>query len=55
MEMLKNDDFYNILKEVVEFGISRYERDYSECYENSDLVLYQKLLDDCLYIHTLIN
>lgn len=42
MEMLKNDDFYNILKELVEFGISRYERDYSECYENSDLVLYQK-------------
>ena len=42
MEMLKNDDFYNILKELVEFGISRYERDYSDCYENSDLVLYQK-------------
>ena len=41
MEMLKNDDFYNILKELVEFGISRYERDYSDCYENSDLVLYQ--------------
>ena len=40
--LLKNDDFYNILKELVEFGISRYERDYSECYENSDLVLYQK-------------
>ena len=40
--MLKNDDFYTILKELVEFGISRYERDYSDCYENSDLVLYQK-------------
>ena len=42
MEMLKNDNFYDILKELVEFGISRYERDYSNCYENSDLVLYQK-------------
>lgn len=42
IEMLKNDDFYTILKELVEFGISRYKRDYSDCYENSDLVLYQK-------------
>ena len=42
MEMLKNNNFYNILKELVEFGISRYKRDYSDCYENSDLVLYQK-------------
>ena len=40
--MLKDDDFYTILKELVEFGISRYKRDYSDCYENSDLVLYQK-------------
>jgi hypothetical protein len=40
--MLKNDDFYNILKELVDFGISRYERDYSNCYGNSDFVLYQK-------------
>lgn len=42
IEMLKNDDFYTIMKELVEFGISRFERDYSNCYENSDLVLYQK-------------
>lgn len=41
-EMLKNDDFYNTLKELVEFGISRYERDYSNGYDDSDLVLYQK-------------
>lgn len=41
-EMLKNEDFYNILKELVDFGISRYERDYTCCYENSDFVLYQK-------------
>lgn len=42
IEMLKNDDFHCVLKELVEFGISRYERDYSNCYEKSDLVLYQK-------------
>ncbi len=42
MKMLKNKDFYNILDELVDFGISRYERDYSKTYKNSDLVLYQK-------------
>lgn len=42
MEMLKHDDFCNILNELVEFGISRYQRDYSNNYENSDFVLYQK-------------
>lgn len=42
VNMLKDDDFYSILKELVEFGISRYERDYSDYYEDSDFVLYQK-------------
>ena len=42
MEMLSNDDFYNILKELVDFGISRYERDYRNSYAKTDLVLYQK-------------
>ncbi len=42
LKMLGNDDFYNILEELVEFGISRYERDYSDCYDKSDFVLYQK-------------
>ena len=37
-EMLANNDFYNILKELVDFGISRYKRDYGQ----TDLVLYQK-------------
>jgi hypothetical protein len=41
-EMLGNDAFYNIIKELVEFGISRYQRDYSNSYEQTDLVLYQK-------------
>ena len=41
-EMLANNDFYNILKELVDFGISRYKRDYSKTYKQTDLVLYQK-------------
>lgn len=41
-KMLENKDFYNILKELVEFGISRYERDFSDRYKQTDLVLYQK-------------
>ena len=42
LQMLKNDDFYAVLKELVEFGISRYERDYKNSYDQTDLVLYQK-------------
>jgi hypothetical protein len=41
-EMLKNDVFYHILGELVDFGISRYQRDYSNSYGQTDLVLYQK-------------
>lgn len=40
--MLSNIDFYNIVEELVDFGISRYERDYNKSYEKTDLVLYQK-------------
>ncbi|MCR4753946.1 MAG: DEAD/DEAH box helicase [Lachnospiraceae bacterium] len=42
MSMLANKEFYEILDELVEFGISRYERDYSNGFRNSDFVLYQK-------------
>ena len=41
-EMLANADFYNIIDEIIEFGISRYERDYSRGYRGTDLVLYKK-------------
>ncbi|MDD6036701.1 MAG: DEAD/DEAH box helicase [Lachnospiraceae bacterium] len=41
-EMLQNPEFYGILKELIEFGISRYKRNYSERYQDTDLVLYQK-------------
>ena len=40
--MVENEQFYAILKELVEFGISRYQRDYSNTYRDTDLVLYQK-------------
>ncbi|MCR5605043.1 MAG: DEAD/DEAH box helicase [Lachnospiraceae bacterium] len=42
LKLLSNNDFYDILHELVEFGISRYERDYSKGFKNKDLVLYQK-------------
>lgn len=42
LEMLSNDKFYDVLKELVDFGISRYERDYRHSYDQTDLVLYQK-------------
>ncbi len=41
-KMVENEQFYAILKELVEFGISRYQRDYSNTYRDTDLVLYQK-------------
>ena len=40
--MLANKQFYEILQELVEFGICRYERDFSNTYKGTDLVLYQK-------------
>lgn len=40
--MLGNKDFYDMLKELVDFGIKRYERDFSNTYRGTDFVLYQK-------------
>lgn len=40
--MLANPEFEEVLREVVEFGLSRYQRDYSNRYKDTDLVLYQK-------------
>lgn len=42
LQMLSDNEFYDILQELVEFGISRYERDYSNTYDQTDFVLYQK-------------
>lgn len=40
--MLNNPDFVKIFNEIVEFGISRYKGNYSERYQDTNLVLYQK-------------
>ena len=40
--MLKNPEFKMILMELIDFGRYRYQRDYSDRYANTDLVLYQK-------------
>lgn len=42
MKMLKDDSFYQIMQELIEFARYRYERDYSSRYQNTDFVLYQK-------------
>ena len=42
LNMLSNDDFYNVIQELIEFGISRFKQNYSDSYEKTDLVLYQK-------------
>ena len=41
-EMLQNKDFYKILEELIDFGISRYKENFSMRYQDTDLVLYQK-------------
>ena len=41
-EMMHNKEFYDIVKELLEFGRYRYERDYANTYQNTELVLYQK-------------
>ena len=40
--MLANKNFYEILEELIDFGIYRYERDFSNTYKETDFVLYQK-------------
>lgn len=42
LKMLENENFYNIVQELIEFGIGRYNQNYSDSYEKTDLVLYQK-------------
>ena len=41
-EMLQNEDFYHILEELIDFGISRYKENFSMRYQDTDFVLYQK-------------
>ena len=41
-KMLENPEFYAIVKELVDFGLARFELNYSHVYSNTNLVLYQK-------------
>ena len=41
-KMLENQEFVVILNEILDFGIMRYQRDYSDRYKDTDLVLYKK-------------
>lgn len=49
-KVLENMEFTNLLEDLIQFGKSRYERDYSDPYQDTDLVLYQKYTyeDVCL-------
>lgn len=40
--MKKNPDFYNIFKELIEYGITRYNEIYSNRYKDTNFVLYKK-------------
>jgi superfamily II DNA or RNA helicase len=42
LAMLEDNVFYQMLRELVAFGISRYQRDYSNTYKDTNFVLYQK-------------
>ena len=42
LKMLGNPDFYEMVEELVAFGIQRHKRDYANTYDNTDFVLYQK-------------
>lgn len=44
--LLKRKEFYNIVNEIVEFGISRYNTNYSNRYLNTNFQLYQKYTYD---------
>lgn len=41
-QMLEHREFRDVLRELLDFGISRYTANYSQRYEDTDLVLYQK-------------
>ena len=41
-KMIHNKEFYDIIKELLEFGKYRYWRDYSKTYQDTEFVLYKK-------------
>jgi len=47
--LLKNNDFTGIIKEIIEFGIRRYEKEYYDRYKDTDFVLYKKYSYDDVF------
>ena len=41
-KMLSNPEFFNMIRELIEFARYRYMRDYRESYQGTSFVLYQK-------------
>ncbi len=41
-QMLENRDFQGLVEEIIDFGISRYQANFSHRYQNTSFVLYQK-------------
>ncbi len=41
-KMLQKKEFYDIVEELIDFGISRYQENYSNRYQDTNFVLYQK-------------
>jgi len=41
-DMLRNAEFYDMVSELLDFGISRYKEEYSERYKETNFTLYKK-------------
>ena len=41
-DMLEDQNFYEIVSELIKFGMSRYRKNYEKSYQDTDFVLYQK-------------
>jgi len=41
-KLLENKVFLNLFLELIELGISRYDKNYSDCYKDTNFQLYQK-------------
>ena len=56
-KMLQNRYFYEMIDELVDFGISRNRRDYADTYKETSFVLYQKYTyeDVCRLLNWEIN
>ena len=56
-KMLQNRYFYEMIDELVDFGISRNRRDYADTYKGTSFVLYQKYTyeDVCRLLNWEIN